>query len=192
MDKIRVRKAETGTGPAKHGEMSQLVEDFRKGLPLLQCLDDSPHEFLLFTGCTIRDHFEHTDTRVSMNIHGFTSNFWRSSKAVIEAIILNKRNADDKMALYVVMPGAVEDCDKAVMNFVRQFNEFITSDYSNILLALFRQPPTQKMFPSDKQVLGSKLWYVGEYTVDEVRDPYRLYVAGWGMAAGSLDLEAYN
>jgi hypothetical protein len=192
MDKIRVRKAETGTGPAKTGEMVQLVEEFRRGLPLLRPLDDSPHEFLLYTGCVIREHFQNVDTQVSMNIHGFTSNFWRSSKAVVEAIILNKKNADEKMALYVVMPGAVEDCAKPVMNFVRQCQEFITADYSNVLLALFRQPPTQKMFPSDKQVLGTKLWYIGEYGVDEVRDPYRLYLAGWGMNSGSLDLEIYN
>lgn len=192
IDKIRVRKAETGAGPAKHGEMSQLVEDFRKGLPLLMPLEDNAHEYLLYIGCAIRDHFEHPDVRLSMNVHGFTSNFWRSSKAVVEAIVLNRKNSDEKLAVYVIMPGAVEDCDKAVRSFVKQFNEFITADYSNVLLALFRQPPTQKMYPVDKQVLGAKLYYVGEFPVDEVRDPYRLYIAGWGMTAGSLDLEPYN
>lgn len=189
----KIKNSPNVDGPIEAGEMGELVQSFQWGLPILMPLGDRPHEYLLYAGCVLRDHFEHPNVRLSMNIHGFTTNFWRASNAVIEAIAIHQREENAKQAIYLIMPGDVDGCEKAIMHQVRMLTQDFTPEYTYIVLALFRQPMTQPQYPAITRIHGSQLHHVGDYQVDPSETPnYRLYICGWGMTYGSLDLEPYN
>lgn len=103
--------------------MDALAGAFQSGLPDLMPLEERPHQYLLFTAGVLKDFFKADDVLVPQSLYGFTTNFWRASNAVIETLVLHRKLPSQKTAVYLIMPGDVQDSEKAILHQAASLRE---------------------------------------------------------------------
>jgi hypothetical protein len=107
--------------------------------------------------------------------------------------VIHKKRPSQKLALFTLIPGDPGTAERAILSQVAALRPDLTPEYSNVLLAIFRQNASEEECQADSSILGSRLYQVGEFTVgDSAAGRYRLYLAGFGISVSTPDLTPFT